>query len=162
MSSLPGESFTGTELPRNVKVGNYSSIGSGCRFHFNDQHLCVVNKKCVYTTNWRQPTDFEGQEITIGNDVWIGEGVRVLEGVTIGDGAIIGAGSVIAKDVPAFAVVVGNPQQITRMRFTDEQIQKLKKIAWWNWDNDRVSEAREDMLDIDKFIRKYEDEANAR
>ncbi len=47
--------------------------------------------------------------IRIGNNVWLGGGAIVLAGVTIGDDAVIGAGSVVTRDVPAGAVVVGNP-----------------------------------------------------
>ncbi|MDV2481191.1 acyltransferase [Methanoculleus sp. Wushi-C6] len=54
--------------------------------------------------------------IHIGNDVWIGANVTVLKGVTLGDGAIVGAGSVVTKDVPDYAVVVGNPARIMRYR----------------------------------------------
>ena len=50
-----------------------------------------------------------GRPIRIGNNVWIGGGAIVLPGVTIGDDAVIGAGSVVTRDVPAGAVVVGNP-----------------------------------------------------
>lgn len=50
--------------------------------------------------------------ITIGNSVWIGDRATILGGVTIGDGAIIAAGSVVTKDIPAGAIVVGNPGRI--------------------------------------------------
>lgn len=56
---------------------------------------------------------FDGLEVakpvTIGEDVWIGGGAIILAGATIGDRAIVGAGSVVTRDVPADAVVVGNP-----------------------------------------------------
>ncbi len=53
--------------------------------------------------------------ITIGHRVWVGGHATILPGVTIGDEAIIGAGAVVTKDVPAGAVVVGNPARpVTR------------------------------------------------
>ncbi|WP_433440527.1 acyltransferase [Nonomuraea sp. CA-141351] len=56
--------------------------------------------------------------IRIGDDVWIGSNVVVLDGVTIGDHAVIGAGAVVTKDVPAWAMVAGNPARPIRDRRT--------------------------------------------
>jgi maltose O-acetyltransferase len=50
-----------------------------------------------------------GEPISIGDDVWIGGGAIILGGLTIGDRAVVGAGSVVTHDVPADAVVAGNP-----------------------------------------------------
>jgi acetyltransferase-like isoleucine patch superfamily enzyme len=44
----------------------------------------------------------------------IGANVTILPGVVIGENALVGAGSVVAKDVPAGAVVVGNPARVIR------------------------------------------------
>lgn len=55
-----------------------------------------------------------GKPITIGNNVWIGAAAVINPGVQIGDNAVIGSGSVVTKDVPANAVVAGNPARILR------------------------------------------------
>jgi acetyltransferase-like isoleucine patch superfamily enzyme len=69
----------------------------------------------------------------IGNDVWIGHGAYVRAGVTIGDGAIVAAHSVVAKDVPPYALVAGNPAQVKRYRFDPETIAKLLALQWWRF-----------------------------
>lgn len=57
----------------------------------------------------------EPSKITIGDNVWIGFDACILPGVTIGEGAVVGAKSVVFDDVPAFAVVAGNPARVIRM-----------------------------------------------
>lgn len=63
---------------------------------------------------FRQPITQRG--IVVGDDVWIGSHVVVLDGVTIGDRAVVAAGAVVTKDVPAGAIVAGNPAQIKKWR----------------------------------------------
>ena len=60
---------------------------------------------------------------TIAEDVWVGARAIVMPSChQIGRGAIIGAGAVVVKDVPAFAIVAGNPAQVVGWR-------KIKGIA---------------------------------
>lgn len=54
--------------------------------------------------------------ICIGRDVWIGGKATITKGVTIGDGAIIGANAVVTRDVPAYAIAVGIPARVIKMR----------------------------------------------
>jgi carbonic anhydrase/acetyltransferase-like protein (isoleucine patch superfamily) len=68
-----------------------------------------------------------------------------LSGVKISDGAVIGACSVVAKDVPPYAVVVGNPSRIVRFRFSEDDIETLLSIRWWDWPPEKVA-ANKDML----------------
>ncbi len=77
-------------------------------------------------------------DTVIGNDVWIGRDAVIMPGVTVGDGAIIGAHAVVAKDVPPYAVVVGNPAAIRRMRFDASTIDALLAIGWWNWPVEKI------------------------
>jgi acetyltransferase-like isoleucine patch superfamily enzyme len=80
-------------------------------------------------------------ETVVGNDVWIGYGAIVLPGRRIGDGAIVGAGSVVTKDVPSYAVVVGSPARLLRMRFAAEDIEWLTRLQWWSWGRDELMKA---------------------
>jgi acetyltransferase-like isoleucine patch superfamily enzyme len=52
--------------------------------------------------------------VTIGDRVWVGCRATVLKGVTIGDGAVVAACSVVTSDVPAGALVAGNPARVVR------------------------------------------------
>lgn len=69
----------------------------------------------------------------IGHDVWIGHGAIILNGVNIGDGAIIGAGAVVTRDVPPYAVVVGNPGRVIRHRFDPPLVARLQQAQWWQY-----------------------------
>ena len=68
----------------------------------------------------------------IGNDVWIGAGAQILRGVRIGDGAVIAAGAIVTKDVEPYAVMAGVPAVKKAQRCSDEMIEKLLQIRWWD------------------------------
>lgn len=54
--------------------------------------------------------------IVIEDDAWVGNSAIVLDGVTVGKGAVVGAGAVVTRDVPANAIVAGNPARVIRTR----------------------------------------------
>lgn len=56
----------------------------------------------------------------VGDNVIIGAHAILLGGITIGDNAVVGAGSVVTKDVPANAVVAGNPAKLLRYKETSK------------------------------------------
>ncbi|NCX32965.1 MAG: antibiotic acetyltransferase [Actinobacteria bacterium] len=92
-------------------------------------------------------------DIIIGDDVYIGANVTIMDNVKIGNGAYIGACTVITKDVPPYAIVCGNPGKVIKYRFTQEQIEKLEKIEWWNRPDVNIGDLFSH--NIDKFIEKY-------
>lgn len=68
--------------------------------------------------------------LVIGNDVWLGAGATVLDGVQIGKGSIVGAGAVVTKNLPDYAVAVGVPAKVVKIReashnITDSSIAEL-------------------------------------
>lgn len=150
---------------RNCDIGNFVSIAGGCYFHLPDNHACIYFPKFIscFPFNARLkigerpdvPKDDEINLIKIGNDVWVGEHVKFMSGVKVGDGAIIGAHTVVAKDVPPYALFVGNPGIVKRYRFEKDIIDKLLKIKWWDWTDDAIKERVNDFYDIDIFISKY-------
>ena len=73
-----------------------------------------------------------------------GSNVTVLDGVTIGDGAVVGAGAVVTRDIPPYAIAVGNPCRVVRKRFDDELIDLLLQFKWW----DKSIEEIEDLMPI--------------
>ena len=87
-----------------------------------------------------QGGSLEYETITIGNDVWIGANTCILAGITIGNGAIIGAGGVVTKDIPPFAIAVGNPAKVIKYRFSDDIARMIIKAEWWNWPHSLIKE----------------------
>ena len=142
-----------------LKIGKFCSIAMGTTIYLGaEHHLEWVStypffakfEKAKHTSNTTKGN------VTIGNDVWIGDGALILSGVTIGDGAVIGARAVVTKNVKPYEIVGGNPAKHIRFRFSEEQIEKLLKIKWWDWDIKKI-EANFDLIlsdDIDKFIQK--------
>jgi virginiamycin A acetyltransferase len=94
-------------------------------------------------------------QVIIGHDVWIGQSTTIMGGVKIGNGALIGANSVVAKDIPPYAIAVGNPARVIKYRFDEETIKKLLAIKWWNWNLEKIAENIPIMNDIEKFLETH-------
>ncbi len=95
------------------------------------------------------------KQCTIGNDVWIGTNATILRGVKIGDGAVIGANSIITKDIPPYAIAVGNPAKIVRFRFDDSVIKELLNLKWWDFSYEKIKRnfLSFNNLDIESVIK---------
>jgi len=125
----------------NLIIGKYTSIADEVAILLGGNHR--VDWVSTYPFPalphyWPEADQIKGHpsskgDVIIGNDVWVGYRSIILSGVKVGDGAVIAAGSVVVKDVPAYAIVAGNPAKIVKYRFPKRQIKKLLKIKWWDW-----------------------------
>ena len=101
-----------------IKIGDRVLISHGVNIHDSNSHSISAASRATHfeqifaAGHPKVLTDVFTKPISIGNDAWIGFGASVFKGVTIGEGAIVGAHSVVTKDVPPYAIVVGNPARI--------------------------------------------------
>ena len=133
-------------------IGKFCAIAKGVEFIMNgaNHRMCSVT---TYPFNimghgWEKCTPnledlpLKGDTV-VGNDVWIGQNVTIMPGVKIGDGAIIAANSVVAKDVPPYTIVGGNPCRFIQKRFDDEMITYLLNLKWWEWSAEKIFKSLE-------------------
>ncbi|UOG37374.1 CatB-related O-acetyltransferase [Leptospira noguchii] len=139
-------------------IGKFCAIATGVKFIMNGaNHKMSAFSTfpfAIFSNGWEKampkPADFPDKGDTIvGNDVWIGTNAIILPGVKIGDGAIIGAYSVVAKDVPAYTIVAGNPSQVIRERFSTEVKEKLLKLKWWDWTPKKITDSLDFLTTLD-------------
>lgn len=126
-----------------VFIGKFCSIGFDTIVFLGGEHRPDWVSISPFQRKFKLPGALEDQQspkgnIVIGNDVWIGAYATILSGVHVGDGAVIGAGAMVTRDVKPYAIVAGNPARLIRKRFTEEQIEALLEIKWWEWDIDRI------------------------
>lgn len=109
------------------KIGNYSGIGMNSfvgtvqigRDVMIGEELIAISKNHNFkdiNIPMRKQGWKKDQPIIIEDDVWIGSRVILLPGIKIGKGSIIGAGAVIAKNVPPYSIIAGNPAMIIGKR----------------------------------------------
>lgn len=117
----------GVLLSPSIEIGDNTEINEFCRIRANvkigkntliapNVNLISVNHVFKSIIN---PIISQGEDkgyIVIGNDVWIGTNTIVLPNVIIGDHVIVGAGSIVTKNIPDYAIVVGNPAKIIKFR----------------------------------------------
>jgi virginiamycin A acetyltransferase len=140
--------YTYAGAPERLRIGKFCQIAHGARFI-----TASANHAMVGVTTYPFPIfdvsklelykqSFGGlADTVIGHDCWIGHGAMILPGARLGHGVIVGAGAVVGGVVPDYALVVGNPARVLRLRFAPEVIARLVALCWWDWDLARIEAA---------------------
>jgi len=122
-------------FPSGTVIGRYCSFGKGVAV-LNANH--PVDRISLHPFFYNpvlgvvNDLKIERGVLVIGHDVWVGRNALILPRVgQIGNGAVIGAGAVVTKDVPPYAIVVGNPARIIRYRFPQAIQQAVEASSWW-------------------------------
>jgi carbonic anhydrase/acetyltransferase-like protein (isoleucine patch superfamily) len=71
---------------------------------------------------------------------------------------VVGAGSVVTKDIPDYAIAVGNPARVLRLRFPAAIVARMQALAWWDWPHEKLGAVLNDFraLTVEEFVDKYE------
>lgn len=153
----------------NTSIGKFCSIGPNLVCGWGIHPSKGISTSPMFYSTQKQngfslcaETKFvETKPISIGNDVFIGMNVTILDGVNIGDGAIIGAGSIVSKDIPSYAIAVGNPIRIIKYRFDASTVSQLLKVKWWDWEDEKLPEVEKHFFEVDNFLKKHIDQIDS-
>ena len=110
--------------PRKLSVGDHCWIGEGVWVDSIEavtlgDEVCLSQGAylCTGGHDHTRPTfDLIARPITVHSQAWVGAKAVLLPGVTVGAGAVVAAGAVVTRDVPAGAVVGGNPARVLKQR----------------------------------------------
>lgn len=135
------------ETQGTLTIGSFCSIADNINIYLggnhNVNHITTYPFGHVYLNkfkinNVKHPVT--NGNVIIGNDVWIASNTTIMSGITIGSGSIIANNSHVIKDVEPYTLIGGNPSKFIKYRFDKDDCLELLKIAWWNWDDDKIND----------------------
>ena len=106
-----------TFICEGVQIEDGVFVGHGVTF-INDSYPRATNSQGELQTE----SDWKVEPTIVKKGASIGSGATLLSGITVGENAIIGAGSVVTKDVPANAIVAGNPAKVFRFISAEQEV----------------------------------------
>jgi acetyltransferase-like isoleucine patch superfamily enzyme len=111
----------GVSIGKNCKISSHTFICEGVTIKngvFIGHNVSFINDKFPRAVNedgsLQTDADWQLIETTVEERASIGTGSTIMGGIIIGKNAIVGAGSVVTKDIPANAVVAGNPAKVLK------------------------------------------------
>jgi UDP-2-acetamido-3-amino-2,3-dideoxy-glucuronate N-acetyltransferase len=111
----------GAKIGERCKISSHTFICEGVTIEaevFVGHGVTFINDRRPRATTaggrLQTDADWRCQATLVRRGASIGSGATVLGGVTVGENALVGAGSVVTKDVPAHAIVAGNPAKILK------------------------------------------------
>jgi len=116
---------------KNCKISSHSFVCEGVSIEdgvFIGHSVTFINDSYPRATTesgqLQTESDWKVERTVIKKGASVGSGSTILANVTVGENAIVGAGSVVTKDVPANAIVAGNPAKV--LRYIDKNHSRTK------------------------------------
>lgn len=144
-----GDDHRDTHETDRLIIGKFCSIATGVKFMMGGTQGHNYEWIANYPLDFLEE-NFDGYnkvlpkayktkgDTVICNDVWIGAESLIMPGVKIADGVVIGARSLVTKNIGPYEIWGGNPARLIKKRFSDEDIEKLLQIKWWDWSLEKI------------------------